>query len=166
MILIGAAVLGLALLATPTVRHSNLREPASTRATLVGDGLRLFRDHPLAGVGLGGSTDAARDRTPRGRIVRRAQHVMPLTVALELGIVGLALVIWLLAVLARLALERGAQRPERLAFGLALLAILVHSFFYAAFFEEPLTWALAALLIAAACTDEAGRRGFEARERV
>ena len=75
---------------------------------------------------------------------------MPLTVASELGIVGLALVAWLLAVLARLALHRGARRPERLALGLGLLAIFVHSLFYAAFFEDPLTWGLAALLVACA----------------
>ena len=75
---------------------------------------------------------------------------MPLTVASELGIVGLALVAWLIAVLARLALQRGERRPERLALGLALLAIAVHSLFYAAFFEDPLTWALAALLVACA----------------
>jgi hypothetical protein len=120
------------------------------RSDLVGDGLRLFRAHPLAGVGLGGSTEAAREQTDRGRAVRHAQHVMPLTVASELGIVGLALVAWLLTVLARLALARGAARPERLALGLALLAIFVHSLFYAAFFEDPLTWGLAALLVACA----------------
>jgi hypothetical protein len=75
---------------------------------------------------------------------------MPLTVASELGIVGLVLVAWLLTVLARLALARGPARPERLALGLALLAIAVHSLFYAAFFEDPLTWGLAALLVACA----------------
>jgi NhaP-type Na+/H+ or K+/H+ antiporter len=53
-------------------------------------------------------------------------------------------------VLARLALGRGTSRPERLALGLALLAIFVHSLFYAAFFEDPLTWGLAALLAACA----------------
>jgi hypothetical protein len=102
-------------------------------------------------VGLGGSTEAAREQTSRGRALRRAQHVMPLTVASELGIVGLALVGWLLTVLARLALARGGSlRPERLALGLGLLAIFVHSLFYAAFFEDPLTWGLAALLVACA----------------
>jgi hypothetical protein len=75
---------------------------------------------------------------------------MPLTVASELGIVGLVLVAWLLAALARLALAAGARRPERLALGLGLLAIFVHSLFYAAFFEDPLTWGLAALLVACA----------------
>jgi O-antigen ligase len=150
LLLIGAVAVGLALLAVPSVRDSGVDRVTSERSELVGDGLRLFRAHPLAGVGLGGSTEAAREQTDRGRAVRRAQHVMPLTVASELGVVGLVLVGWLLTVLARLALGRGAARPERLALGLALLAITVHSLFYAALFEDPLTWGLAALLVACA----------------
>jgi O-antigen ligase len=150
LLLAGALVVALGLLAVPTVRNSGTDRVTSERSQLVGDGLRLFRDHPLAGVGLGGSTEAARDRTARGRAVRHAQHVMPLTVASELGIVGVLLVAWLLAALARLALARGPVRPERLALGLGLLAIAVHSLFYAAFFEDPLTWGLAALLVACA----------------
>ena len=150
LLLLGALAVGLALLAVPSVRNAGVDRVTSKRSDLVGDGLRLFRAHPLAGVGLGGSTEAAREQTDRGRAVRHAQHVMPLTVASELGIVGLALVAWLLTVLARFALARGAARPERLALGLGLLAIFVHSLFYAAFFEDPLTWGLAALLVACA----------------
>ena len=149
LLLLGALAVGAGLLAVPSVRHAGLDRVTSKRSGLVGDGLRLFKAHPLAGVGLGGSTQAAREQTDRGRAVRRAQHVMPLTVASELGIVGVALVAWLLTVLARLALIR-PFRPERLALGLALLAIFMHSLFYAAFFEDPLTWGLAALLAACA----------------
>jgi O-antigen ligase len=150
LLLLAALAVGLAILAVPSVRNSSVARVTSERSQLVGDGLRLFRAHPLAGVGLGGSTEAARAQTPRARALRRAQHVMPLTVASELGIVGLALVAWLLTVFARLALARGPARPERLAFGLGLLAIAVHSLFYAAFFEDPLMWGLAALLVACA----------------
>jgi O-antigen ligase len=150
LLVAGAALVGLGLLATPSVRHSGVDRVTSERSQLVGDGLRLFRAHPLAGVGLGGSTDAAREQTKRGRALRRAQHVMPLTVASELGIVGLVLVAWLLTALARLTLAAGACRAERLALGLGLLAIFVHSLFYAAFFEDPQTFGLAALLVACA----------------
>jgi hypothetical protein len=149
LLTLGAVVVGLGLLAVPSVRHAGVDRVTSKRSGLVGDGLRLFKAHPLAGVGLGGSTLAARERSDRGRAALHAQHVMPLTVASELGIVGVGLVAWLLTVLARLALLR-PFRPERLAFGLALLAIFVHSLFYAAFFEDPLTWGLAALLVACA----------------
>ena len=150
LLLLGALAVGLGLLAVPSVRDSGVDRVTSERSELVGDGLRLFREHPLAGVGLGGSTEAAREQSERGRALRRAQHVMPLTIASELGIVGVALVAWLLVVLGKLALARGGLRPERLALGLALLAIGVHSLFYAAFFEDPLTWGLAALLVACA----------------
>jgi hypothetical protein len=149
LLLLGALAVGLGLLAVPSVRHAGVARVTSKRSGLVGDGLRLFKAHPLAGVGLGGSTRAARERGDRGRAALHAQHVMPLTVASELGIVGLALLAWLLTVLARLALIR-PFRAERLALGLALLAIFVHSLFYAAFFEDPLTWGLAALLAACA----------------
>lgn len=150
VLLLAALLVGLALLAVPSVRDSGVDRVTSERSQLVGDGLRLFRAHPLAGVGLGGSTEAASEQTDAGRALRRAQHVMPLTVASELGIVGVGLVAWLIVVLARLALQRGTRRPERLALGLGLLAIAVHSLFYAAFFEDPLTWGLAALLVACA----------------
>jgi hypothetical protein len=150
LLLLGALLVGLAIVAVPSVRHSGVDRVTSERSQLVGDGLRLFRAHPLVGVGLGGSTEAAREQTSRGKATRHAQHVMPLTVASELGIVGLILVGWLLTVLARLAFTRGAVRPERLALGLALVAIFVHSLFYAAFFEDPLTWGLAGLLVACA----------------
>jgi O-antigen ligase len=149
LLLLGAVLVGLGIVAVPSVRHSGVNRVTSERSDLVGDGLRLFKAHPLAGVGLGGSTQAAAEQSKRGRALRHAQHVMPLTVASELGIVGIALVAWLLAVLTRLALFR-PFRPERLALGLALLAIFVHSLFYAAFFEDPLTWGLAALLAACA----------------
>jgi O-Antigen ligase len=149
LLLLGAVLVGLGIVAVPSVRHSGVNRVTSERSDLVGEGLRLFKAHPLAGVGLGGSTQAAAEQSKRGRALRHAQHVMPLTVASELGIVGVALAAWLLTVLARLALIRPV-RPERIALGLALLAIFVHSLFYAAFFEDPLTWGLAALLAACA----------------
>jgi hypothetical protein len=75
---------------------------------------------------------------------------MPVTVAAELGLPGLILLGWLLAALALAALRRGPERDARLLLGIGLLVILVHSLFYAAFFEDPLTWGLAALLAATA----------------
>ena len=149
LLLLGAVLVGLGILAVPSVRHSGVNRVTSERSDLVGDGLRLFKAHPLAGVGLGGSTQAAAEQSKRGRALRHAQHAMPLTVASELGIVGVVLVAWLLAVLTRLALIR-PFRPERVALWLGLLVIFVHSLFYAAFFEDPLTWGLAALLAACA----------------
>ena len=74
---------------------------------------------------------------------------MPVTVAAEGGIVALALLVWLLATafLATLrGLGRGFTSRVSLATGVVLAAIAVHSLFYAAFFEDPMTWALLGLV--------------------
>jgi hypothetical protein len=76
--------------------------------------------------------------------------VRPPPAAAELGRPGQIVLAWLLAALARLALLGGPGRPERLVIGCGLLTILAHSLFYAAFFEDPMTWGLAALLVVAA----------------
>ena len=67
----------------------------------------------------------------------------------EQGVVGVALLAWLVAaaLLATLrGLGRGFTSRVSLAIGIVLLAIAVHSVFYAAFFEDPLTWALLGLV--------------------
>jgi hypothetical protein len=72
------------------------------------------------------------------------------TVLAEAGAVGFALFLWLLAAAAVLAFRgkgavgRAAARTAVIA-GIAFVAILVHSQFYNAFFEDPLTWGLLAL---------------------
>jgi hypothetical protein len=74
---------------------------------------------------------------------------MPVTVAAEEGIVGLGFLGWLLAAafLATLrGLGRGFTSRVSLATGVVLVAIAVHSVFYAAFFEDPMTWALLGLV--------------------
>ena len=74
-----------------------------------------------------------------------------MTVLAETGIVGLALLAWLAAAafLATLrGLGRGFTSRVALATGIVLVAIAVHSLFYAAFFEDPMTWALLGLVAA------------------
>jgi hypothetical protein len=44
---------------------------------------------------------------------------------------------------------RGFDGAARLAFGLALVAILVHCVFYNALFEDPTFWGLLALIVVA-----------------
>jgi hypothetical protein len=75
------------------------------------------------------------------------------TVAAETGLIGLALLIWLGAAVLLLVFRRipstFAGRAS-LIVGLALTAIAVHSLFYNAFFEDPMTFALLALAVLAA----------------
>ena len=165
-----AAALGLAAVllitvgfATPQVRNELLEESraglnnaTSGRASLVGNGIRIARDNPLTGVGVGSFKRAYADRTGlRGREPRKAaSHSTPVTVAAETGFLGLLLLGWLAVVaLGRtlLGTHRGDAGRAALAVGLTLGAIGVHSLFYNALFEDPITWALlglAALTIA------------------
>jgi hypothetical protein len=158
LVVLAACVLVLAAagLAVPSVRdklrsHST-SSITSDRSTLTGTGLRLAVDHPIDGVGLGGFLQAAKGRRANANAkgAKGASHVMPITVAAELGLPGLILLVWMLAALAITALRRGPLREPRLLLGIGLLVILVHSLFYTAFFEDPLTWGLLALLAATA----------------
>jgi hypothetical protein len=64
------------------------------------------------------------------------------TVAAEQGIVGLA-VYAALVIVSLLVLLRGAGRsPPRVAIAAAFAALLLHTWIYADFLEDPLTWTL------------------------
>jgi O-antigen ligase len=146
------------LLTVPQIRHeivgksrSGVNRVTSGRANLVGQGIRIALDHPIVGTGVGGfSREYQRRLGIPGRDPKRvASHTTPVTVAAEGGIVGLALLAWLAAAafLATLrGLGRGFTSRVSLATGVVLVAIAVHSLFYAAFFEDPMTWALLGLV--------------------
>ena len=86
-----------------------------------------------------------------------------MTSAVETGFPGLALLAWLLVTAFGIPFRANrfttVTGRARLAFGLALTAIAVHSLFYNALFEDPLTWALMALSVVAARA--AATRGAE-----
>jgi O-antigen ligase len=133
--------------------EQGLNRATRGRFDLVKYGIRIAVDHPVAGVGIAGFEKAYRERVdvPR-RVKSPASHNTPVTVAAETGIVGLALFAWLVVVALGGAL-RGAPASTptiavaRLAAGLGLTGIFVHSLFYAAFFEDPLTWGFFALTV-------------------
>jgi O-antigen ligase len=133
--------------------EQGLNRATRGRFDLVKNGIRIAVDHPVAGVGVAGFEKAYRERfqVPR-RVSAPASHNTPVTVAAEMGVVGLALFAWLVVVALGVALRGGeASTPTiavaRLAAGLGLTAIFVHSLFYAAFFEDPLTWGFFALVV-------------------
>ena len=154
--------------ATPQVRskifdesRAGLDKATSSRAGLVGNGIRIAGDHPLLGVGAGSFQRAYADRTglPGRDPQKAASHTTPVTVAAETGLPGLALFLWLGSVALGGTLL-GAHRTDAgraaLVVGLTLGAIAVHSVFYNALFEDPTTWALFGLaaLTAARRRDE------------
>jgi O-antigen ligase len=107
--------------------------------------------HPVLGVGVGGFKRAyAQLAHLKGKDPKAAaSHTTPITVAAEGGLPGLLLFLWLVVTVLMLAfrrLGRSFDGNARLAFGLALVAILVHSLFYNALFEDPTFWGLLALI--------------------
>jgi len=130
--------------------QSRIDRATGNRSQLVGNGLRIAADHPVVGVGVGGFQQAYAERLGVRRAPSSASHNTPVTIAAENGVVGLALFLWLLAT-AALICFRGALAGDtaaartRLIAGVAFGAILVHSLFYGALFEDPMTWGLLAL---------------------
>jgi hypothetical protein len=118
------------------------RRATSGRLPLVELTLPVFADHPVAGVGIGAQPRASsRLEDARERVQRNVSHTTPLTVAAELGLLGLAAYAGFLFAAVRSSFL--AMRRDR-ALGLSLLAVftilVVHSLAYSGFFEDPLTW--------------------------
>ena len=139
---------------------SGLNKASSGRAKLVTNGIKIALHHPLEGVGIGGFKRAYADETGlKGRDPKAAaSHDTPITVAAETGVLGLGLLVWLVAaglMLAFRPLRTTFNGRARLFFGLGLAAIVVHSLFYNALFEDPMFWGLLGLAAAGAAAREA-----------
>jgi O-Antigen ligase len=152
-VLLAFAVLAGIAVAQPQIRRSiehhtthGLNDATSGRASLVANGIRIAKAHPVRGVGVGGFKRAYAARVHlKGKDPKTAaSHDTPVTVAAETGLPGLALFFWLLVAVFRQAFRRAGQAG--LVCGLALAAILCHSLFYNAFFEDPMTWMLFGLI--------------------
>jgi O-antigen ligase len=70
------------------------------------------------------------------------------TVLAELGPLGLAAYLALIGSIAWAALRPGPDRRLRLGLVAALAAVLTSSLFYNAYFEDPASWILTALIAA------------------
>jgi O-antigen ligase len=164
----GLVALALAIaLAAPASWHLGLKGSGGSannattgRAKLIEGGLELFADRPLQGYG-SGSFQKEYESHSRASVenATSASHTIPITVAAEQGIVGLALYVALLAV-ALLVLFRGAGRsPPRVAIAACFAALVLHTFAYADFLEDPLTWTLLGIGVALARADAGGLGG-------
>ncbi len=157
-VVLAVAVLAGISFAQPQIRRSlqhhttsGLNSATSGRASLVANGIRIAAHHPVLGVGVGGFKRAYAERVGlRGKNPKTAaSHDTPVTVAAETGLPGLAL---FAAVLVAVFLAAFRRRGRSLAIvsGLGLAAVLVHSLFYNAFFEDPMMWGLLGLAALAA----------------
>ena len=149
---------------------SGVTKVTSGRSDLIGGGLELFANRPLQGYGSGSFGRAYRqERKGNQQQAVSASHTMPVTVAAEQGLIGLAA--YLAVVAAALLVLFGdravAQRClrcrwRRAALAAMFVALLVHTMVYAAFLEDPFTWVIlaagAALAPLAKLRDEARAR--------
>ena len=148
-----AVVVAASGLLVPSVRaeiRENTDRATGGRYGLVTEGSRIAAENPLRGVGLGGFRSAYGSRVgfTAADPARAASHNTPVTVAAETGLPGFLLFGWLVVVALWLPFRRASRSfagRASLSFGLALLAILVHSLFYNAFFEDPMSWGLLGL---------------------
>jgi hypothetical protein len=145
MIVATAAVLALVAggaLVASKVAHTSTQRATSDRSRRVELTAKVFFHHPLIGVGVGSQPRASQALSKeKGPYAFYVSHATPLTVAAELGAVGLALY---LALLGGTAVALRQVRRAAPAFGLGLgavfLALLVHSIFYTGFFDDPFAW--------------------------
>jgi O-antigen ligase len=143
VLLVGAAVAEPKLL--HGLRHhgvSEVNKLASGRGSLIYNGIRIAKRHPVNGVGLGGFPRAYSRLTHR-HIRKSASHNTPVTVAAEEGAIGFLLYAWFLVSIFKTAfrrIDRDTIGLVSLAAGLVLVAIFVHSLAYDDFFEDPTTW--------------------------
>jgi len=160
-----AALLSAAAVVAVHVRNDSARKFTSDRSRLVAVTWRVFQNHPLAGVGVGGQPKASREEAARRLAAsRNRSHTTPLTVAAELGVLGILAYVAFLAGATRTLLAV-VERDRALGLGLAavFLTLLIHSLFYAGFFEDPITWGALAVAGAALAARPAGS-GLPARD--
>jgi O-antigen ligase len=148
-----ALVAGAGLLRIDLGDPRSVDRATSGRADLVAGAVGLWAERPLAGHGSGSFSVRFREREGvTSEQAVSASHTTPLTVAAEQGLIGLAvfaaLVTAALGVLFRgLGAPRtgspvGALAIARTGLAAAFVALLAHTLAYAAFLEDPLTWAL------------------------
>jgi O-antigen ligase len=145
-----------------------LNKVTSGRSDLIGGGVELFANRPLQGYGSGSFGRAYRlERKGNQQQAVSASHTMPVTIAAEQGLIGLAAYMAVLAAalwslfgdaLWRAARERappgtggavpaaddGSYRAARAALAAMFAALVVHTMVYAAFLEDPFTWVVLA----------------------
>ena len=163
----------------------SLKKTTSGRTELIKGGVRMFAAKPIGGYGSGSFAKEFRLREHASDArAASASHTIPVTVAAEQGIAGLLvylLVLWtsFSLVWRGLGRLRGPDPPSteliaRGAIAAAYTGLVVHTFAYAAFLEDPLTWTLlgaavglryAGFTTGASAAPEASGRAHASRRR-
>jgi O-antigen ligase len=135
---------------------ASLDKATSGRFDLVSGALSMARDRPLWGFGSGAFAERYRAREGvRSERVAAVSHTIPLTVAAEQGAIGLLAYLALMVAALRLVFagvrarvrvpDPGIEAVAAAAVAAMFCALVLHTFVYAAFLEDPLSWTLLAL---------------------
>jgi O-antigen ligase len=161
-----AAVALVVALVAPASLHLGLKgsggsanNATSGRAKLVSGGLSLFAERPLQGYGSGSfETEYRRHGGPAASAqnATSASHTIPITVAAEQGIIGLALYVALLVAAFAVLFTGAGRSPPRIALAACFAALVLHTWTYADFLEDPLTWTLLGVGVALALAAREG----------
>lgn len=145
----------------------SLNDITSDRTERVQETLDVVAENPLLGVGIGGQARASRALADSDRPTPAfVSHTTPLTVAAELGVVGLLLYAWLLfGGLRLIASVYRADDALGLALGACFLALFVHALFYSGFLEDPITWFVLGVAAGWLTWEEANRPASERSRR-
>jgi O-antigen ligase len=169
------AVLALAvavLLAAPSSLHFGLKgsggsasNATSGRTKLISGGLGLFAEDPLQGHGSGSFEHVYQQHnlSAGAQNATSASHTIPVTVAAEQGVVGLALYAALLVSAFAVLFSGAGRSPPRIAIAACFGALVLHTWTYADFLEDPLTWTLLGIGVALARRDGAQGQGARAQ---
>jgi O-antigen ligase len=154
---------------------ASLDKATSGRFDLVSGAVSMARDRPVWGFGSGAFAERYRAREGvRSERVAAVSHTIPLTVAAEQGAIGLLAYLALLILALRLVFggvrarvrtgNPGIEAVASAAIAAAFCALVLHTFVYAAFLEDPLSWAL--LAVAGALASHAPAASQRSREAV
>ena len=152
------AIAAVILLASPASLHFGLKgsggsanNATSGRTNLVSGGLELFAKRPLEGYGSGSfETEYKRHSDTTAENATSASHTIPVTIAAEQGIPGLAVYLALLLVGFFVLFSGAGRSPPRIALAACFAALVLHTWTYADFLEDPLTWTLLGIGVALA----------------
>jgi O-antigen ligase len=169
--LVAASVFVLAFQSTLKIHlgsSSGVNNVTSGRGDLVAGGVELIGKRPLWGFGSGSFGRAYRqERKGNQQEAVSASHTMPITIAAEQGLIGLAAYVAVLVVAFTALFGNGATGasrappeldgsrpssfvPARAALAAMFSALVVHTMGYAAFLEDPFTWVILATGVALA----------------
>jgi len=159
------AVLAIVVFAIPGSVHlqghsaKSLNRATSGRVDLMRGGLSMFADRPVYGYGSGAFAERFRAREKKGEAqTASASHTIPITVAAEQGVIGLAAYAFVIVASFRLLFggllrlrreqEPGARLIGRMVVAAAYAALVFHTLLYADFLEDPIAWTLLGIGIA------------------